>query len=277
MRRLPFAWTPRAPWPRSSDTSVSGVYWRGFMFGYTSVPPATSMALGSSRSMRAASAYVDARTKRKRGSRSTLVEGRGTEPPDRLALARVARCPEPPERALRIRLAVAEAVGTDPVLRHAPVVAQAERVEDLLRGDRRLVEAHADRVVHRVRDRGNDRVERSLARLLRTERSLRVDRLDDDRLERRRVERGRQLVVEERRLLVQPAAEDLLLHDDLAVAHVRRSLDLALDVRGPDRRSEEHTSELQSRPHLVCRLLLEKKKKTSARTGQVHSPEAVSV
>src|SRR3989442_10899141 len=26
------------------------------------------------------------------------------------------------------------------------------------------------------------------------------------------------------------------------------------------RRSEEHTSELQSRPHLVCRLLLEKKK-----------------
>src|SRR5436305_5777042 len=28
-------------------------------------------------------------------------------------------------------------------------------------------------------------------------------------------------------------------------------------------RSEEHTSELQSRPHLVCRLLLEKKKQTS--------------
>src|SRR5436305_6049576 len=30
-------------------------------------------------------------------------------------------------------------------------------------------------------------------------------------------------------------------------------------VDGP--RSEEHTSELQSRPHLVCRLLLEKKKR----------------
>src|SRR5438552_14825734 len=29
-------------------------------------------------------------------------------------------------------------------------------------------------------------------------------------------------------------------------------------------RSEEHTSELQSPDHLVCRLLLEKKKKTSA-------------
>src|SRR2546422_8565969 len=35
------------------------------------------------------------------------------------------------------------------------------------------------------------------------------------------------------------------------------------DTRGRDRlptRSEEHTSELQSRLHLVCRLLLEKKK-----------------
>src|SRR2546422_2198918 len=31
-------------------------------------------------------------------------------------------------------------------------------------------------------------------------------------------------------------------------------------------RSEEHTSELQSRLHLVCRLLLEKKKILSART-----------
>src|SRR3712207_9358800 len=30
-------------------------------------------------------------------------------------------------------------------------------------------------------------------------------------------------------------------------------------VQTPDRRSEEHTSELQSRQYLVCRLLLEKK------------------
>src|SRR3989442_5348815 len=30
-------------------------------------------------------------------------------------------------------------------------------------------------------------------------------------------------------------------------------------ARMPRNRSEEHTSELQSRPHLVCRLLLEKK------------------
>src|SRR2546429_4310301 len=35
-------------------------------------------------------------------------------------------------------------------------------------------------------------------------------------------------------------------------------------------RSEEHTSELQSRLHLVCRLLLEKKKKTINCTSQTN-------
>src|SRR3989442_8386932 len=37
-------------------------------------------------------------------------------------------------------------------------------------------------------------------------------------------------------------------------------------------RSEEHTSELQSRPHLVCRLLLEKKnKRLDTLTGKIIS------
>src|SRR2546422_5382600 len=36
-------------------------------------------------------------------------------------------------------------------------------------------------------------------------------------------------------------------------------------------RSEEHTSELQSRLHLVCRLLLEKKKKKKTQTQLVNS------
>src|SRR2546428_6325498 len=35
-----------------------------------------------------------------------------------------------------------------------------------------------------------------------------------------------------------------------------------LNLRGIEPRSEEHTSELQSRSDLVCRLLLEKKKKS---------------
>src|SRR5439155_12070971 len=50
------------------------------------------------------------------------------------------------------------------------------------------------------------------------------------------------------------------LREEIAVPRVS---DLgALAARSLTRRSEEHTSELQSRGHLVCRLLLEKKKKT---------------
>src|SRR3989449_7453096 len=40
--------------------------------------------------------------------------------------------------------------------------------------------------------------------------------------------------------------------------------DHAHDLYGVMERSEEHTSELQSRLHLVCRLLLEKKKKNNS-------------
>src|SRR5437660_4228289 len=39
----------------------------------------------------------------------------------------------------------------------------------------------------------------------------------------------------------------------------------------PPPRSEEHTSELQSRGHLVCRLLLEKKKKEHENKKPQHS------
>src|SRR3712207_8029059 len=45
-----------------------------------------------------------------------------------------------------------------------------------------------------------------------------------------------------------------------AFDHVRRRLAHAHDVVDADR-SEEHTSELQSRQYLVCRLLLEKKER----------------
>src|SRR2546422_8304638 len=38
-------------------------------------------------------------------------------------------------------------------------------------------------------------------------------------------------------------------------------------------RSEEHTSELQSRLHLVCRLLLEKKKKKKKQRPQLYTTE----
>src|SRR2546430_8085171 len=65
----------------------------------------------------------------------------------------------------------------------------------------------------------------------------------------------------------------LSLHDALPISLEvrerflarRRAERLDADAQGPDRagdaRSEEHTSELQSQSNLVCRLLLEKKKK----------------
>src|SRR2546429_5849084 len=42
-------------------------------------------------------------------------------------------------------------------------------------------------------------------------------------------------------------------------------------------RSEEHTSELQSRLHLVCRLLLEKKKTLTRYDGSTNNTESVSL
>src|SRR5687768_18095179 len=43
-------------------------------------------------------------------------------------------------------------------------------------------------------------------------------------------------------------------------------------AKGLEERSEEHTSELQSRLHLVCRLLLEKKKKKKIKKQTNKSP-----
>src|SRR2546422_7951894 len=55
-----------------------------------------------------------------------------------------------------------------------------------------------------------------------------------------------------------PAANSV--HDALTAA-TTPSLSRAATCPYNELRSEEHTSELQSRLHLVCRLLLEKKKK----------------
>src|SRR3989442_8482253 len=52
--------------------------------------------------------------------------------------------------------------------------------------------------------------------------------------------------------LVQPISMHRVLYC-IRRSHFLKELNVA-------HRSEEHTSELQSRPHLVCRLLLEKKK-----------------
>src|SRR3989442_4581318 len=81
------------------------------------------------------------------------------------------------------------------------------------------------------------------------------------------------------RSVLVPQADDLGLHPRGDVMGVL--LDVAKcffgdgigeeAFRNIEKRSEEHTSELQSRPHLVCRLLLEKKKKESyLRSGDMY-------
>src|SRR5258708_26915211 len=51
-----------------------------------------------------------------------------------------------------------------------------------------------------------------------------------------------------------------MLHHGKVDSESLRTLDEALILNAASIRSEEHTSELQSPDHLVCRLLLEKKK-----------------
>src|SRR2546423_4785967 len=78
----------------------------------------------------------------------------------------------------------------------------------------------------------------------------------------------------------------LSLHDALPICHSYQTLNLLRGTvqfdpaeprpnSGPgqserDGRSEEHTSELQSLAYLVCRLLLEKKKKSQSRHPSCH-------
>src|SRR3712207_8200062 len=59
-------------------------------------------------------------------------------------------------------------------------------------------------------------------------------------------------------------AEDVPAHGEEP-----RHLELETDDEQEEHRSEEHTSELQSRQYLVCRLLLEKKKRNC--TYEIHA------
>src|SRR3989442_6784356 len=65
---------------------------------------------------------------------------------------------------------------------------------------------------------------------------------------------------------------------DLFVSSIRRTSAASSDATAISVtvRSEEHTSELQSRPHLVCRLLLEKKKKYEHSTS-ASAPASLSL
>src|SRR5690606_40449598 len=63
----------------------------------------------------------------------------------------------------------------------------------------------------------------------------------------------------------QPAVGEALRHRHRA--HHQRLRHAGRSAVPPGARSEEHTSELQSRENLVCRLLLEKKKPAASHTS----------
>src|SRR5690606_40571252 len=66
-------------------------------------------------------------------------------------------------------------------------------------------------------------------------------------------------------MILQPRVEDAEKYSKARLATMIRDTPVLKSriaaLRAKDGRSEEHTSELQSRENLVCRLLLEKKKK----------------
>src|SRR5438552_12213344 len=62
-----------------------------------------------------------------------------------------------------------------------------------------------------------------------------------------------------------------------ALQQTGRAYDMAIQGKGWfTLRSEEHTSELQSPDHLVCRLLLEKKKEAGARSSRSRRPARIA-
>src|SRR2546427_5079356 len=71
---------------------------------------------------------------------------------------------------------------------------------------------------------------------------------------------------------VQDLSGNAISHGNVVFSYYRpRPYDVVFKEIMPDPdppRSEEHTSELQSQSNLVCRLLLEKKKKKSTNTQQ---------
>src|SRR5947208_9859740 len=73
--------------------------------------------------------------------------------------------------------------------------------------------------------------------------------------------------IEERLPQADPLSRLQLVQERMDIQRQLEAADSTVDLQGlEDERSEEHTSELQSPDHLVCRLLLEKKKKKTIYT-----------
>src|SRR5687768_18276486 len=79
--------------------------------------------------------------------------------------------------------------------------------------------------------------------------------------------------------MTNPTTLEAVLENAYILIHEKKISNLAellpllnkVVTSGRPLRSEEHTSELQSRLHLVCRLLLEKKKQTQKKATHDHN------
>src|SRR5215813_10745325 len=89
-------------------------------------------------------------------------------------------------------------------------------------------------------------------------------RLDPRDLKAKRDQAAAAVAVAEAALLA--ARSDLPMTRGVTDAQADEARGALAGGRAAEARSEEHTSELLSRPHLVCRLLLEKKKKIQKTT-----------
>src|SRR3989454_3719297 len=79
------------------------------------------------------------------------------------------------------------------------------------------------------------------------------------------------VVLPPKTLLARPRFDPRPVHREMLVRQIRLRLrEHPLEKRLGDLRSEEHTSELQSPCNLVCRLLLEKKKKKNRSANIYH-------
>src|SRR2546425_3719674 len=126
-----------------------------------------------------------------------------------------------------------------------------DRLERELVGDDLLPRVARERAVHEV-----ERAAQMLGFVVREAEDLAV--AEDDP---RGVELGFPADIDVADLQIRPLGRR---HPEPLVDHLRVADQLHDDVGNPKVRSEEHTSELQSLAYLVCRLLLEKKKKINS-------------
>ena len=65
---------------------------------------------------------------------------------------------------------------------------RAQSGKHALRRERRFAQAHSDRILNRIRDRGNRRGQRTFARFFRAKRAFGIDALHNDRIQFREIQ-----------------------------------------------------------------------------------------